>query len=454
MLRVCGKDFLNEKNEKIILKGQNIGIWGIIEPNMFGTPGVEHRLLRAMKIFAGQKKTDRFFEGILKKWVTEADIAFLKELGCNSIRLPFNYRRLEDDAKPFTYKEEVFKIIDDIISWCAKHEMYAILDMHVVPGYQMGDFCGDNLFEEHSTFYYCGTSQKRFLKLWETIAQRYKDEKWVGGYDLMNEPVARDKYEMEVLNKMYRQAVDVIRAVDPHHIIFIEGNLWSQDFSELDEPFAENLAYSPHYYCFGATRPGAYPGVEAESGEQCDIDAMRAAFSKRDSYMIKHNVPCWIGEFGARRYPDIDGKHQALQDYFTVIKEREYSWCYWCYKDFGLRGPLYINPESPWAKFVKDIIALKERYKTDRSNVLGEGWDLSFVFKDYQPDDFVWDREIVEEQLVRNMRETLSDMLTMSFGRKFASLSDSEIDALTDSFLFENCIKYEPWIEIFKDVSQ
>jgi len=454
MLRTSGKDFVNEKGEKITLRGQNIGIWGIIEPQMFGTPGVEHRLLRAMRIHAGEEKTNRFFRGVLTKWLTEPDIAFLKEIGCNSIRLPFSYRRLEDDAAPFEYKEEIFKMMDNVISWCAKREMYVILDMHVVQGYQMGDFCGDNLFEEHSYLYYDGMAQKRYLELWKVVAERYKNETWVGGYDLMNEPVAKDRYEVAMLNKLYRQATEAIRAIDPHHIIFIGGNTWNQDFDEMDSPFTDNLAYTPHYYCISAVRPGQYPGADPDSGEWCDLEAMKVEFTKRDRFMEKHNVPCWIGEFGARRYDDIEGKHRALRDYFTVINERGHSWSYWCFKDLSFRGPLYVSPDSPWCEFIKDMEKLKEKYKTDRGTAFGEGWDISSVFSDYQPDDFVWDRKTVEDHLIRNMRETLSDMLTMTFAKKFATLSNEKIDALTDSFLFENCAKYEPWIEIFKEVSK
>lgn len=419
---------------------------------MFGTPGVEHRLLQAMRIYAGEEKTNRFMDGMLDKWLTEPDIAFLKEMGCNSIRLPFNYRRFEDDANPLVYKPEMFERFDNVISWCRKHKVYVVLDMHVAPGYQMGSFCCDTLFDEQNNIYYDRGYQERFIALWKAIAKRYKDEEWVAGYDLMNEPVAADKYEVAVLNRLYREAVEAIRAIDKEHIIFIEGNHAARTFEEIDPPFADNLVYSPHYYCPAATRPGEYPGTEAESKEWCDIAAMRIAMDKRDKFMEEYNVPCWVGEFGARRYADIEGKHRALRDYFTVFNERGHSWCYWDFKDLGLRGPLYINPESPWALFVKDFLKLKERYKTDRSNVVGEGWDLSFVFRDYEPGDFVWNKGIVEDRLVRNMRETLSDMLTMTFAKKFARLSNSEIDALTDSFLFENCLRYEPWIEVFKEV--
>lgn len=452
MLQTRGTDIINEKGEKIILRGQNIGIWLLIEPNMFGTPGVEHRLRRAMKIQAGEEKTEYFFKQFNDKWVTEKDIAFLADMGCNSIRLPINYRYLESDNEPFKYLERGFELIDRMIGYCKKHSIYVVIDLHAIQGYQNGDFPSDNIFSEQVNFYYDGMCQKRFIELWKEIARRYKDEEWVAGYDLINEAVAVDKYEVEVLNRIYRETTKAIREIDEKHIIFIGGNNYCQDFSEMEEPFADNLVYKPHYYNIAATRKSNYPN-EVIDGVLYNKEKMERDMDYRDAYMKKYNVPCWIGEFGVRRFPDLDGKDQALKDYLSVIEERGHSWCYWDFKDMNLRGPLYINPESEWTKFLKDISELKQKYNTDRSNVMGNEWDLSSVFKEYKDGDFVQDRKEIEELLVRNMRETLADALTMKFGEMFSKLSYDQIDKITDSFKFENCMIYHPWAEIFKSIN-
>lgn len=101
MLRVKGTDIIREDGSKVIWRGFNLGNLALVEPNMFGTPGTEHRLRRAMKLYAGEEKTERFFKGLNEKWVTEEDMAYLKSLGCNSVRLPLNYQYFEDDSAPF-----------------------------------------------------------------------------------------------------------------------------------------------------------------------------------------------------------------------------------------------------------------------------------------------------------------------------------------------------------------
>ncbi len=51
------------------------------------------------------------------------------------VRLPIDYMVLEDDDKPFEYKEEGFSYIDQCISWCEKYKLNIILDLHRAPGY-------------------------------------------------------------------------------------------------------------------------------------------------------------------------------------------------------------------------------------------------------------------------------------------------------------------------------
>lgn len=447
MLRTRGRDIIQENGDKVVLRGINLGSWALLESNMIGIPGVEHRVMRAIKLYAGEKKAERFLKGVLEKWVTEDDIAFLKDLGCNSVRLPLNYRRFENDDRPFEYMEEGFSIIDRLLEYCKKYNMYVIIDLHGVQGYQNGDWHSDNAFGQVS-FYYDKIYQQRCIALWKAIAERYKDEEWVAGYDLINEPVASDRFEEEALNKIYFDLVKEIRKVDPNHIVFIEGNYWGTDFRALTPPFDDNVVYSPHYYCQAAIQVCRYPGEI--NGVMYNIDKMRADMDIRDNYMKKYNVPCWIGEFGVRRFENLEDKNRVFKDYITVFEERGHSWCYWNFKDMGLRGPLYINPDSPWAIFTEEIRRLKEKYHTDYANVLGDVWDLSTVIGQYENGDFAVGYTEVEGRLTRSMRAILGDLLTEKFGQQFAKLSLSEIDKLTDSFLFENCLQYKPWVEILE----
>jgi hypothetical protein len=61
-------------------------------------------------------------------------------LGLNLIRIPVNYRHFEDDMNPFVIVESGFKHLDRVIALCARHEIYTIIDLHALPGYQNQDW--------------------------------------------------------------------------------------------------------------------------------------------------------------------------------------------------------------------------------------------------------------------------------------------------------------------------
>ena len=449
MLRTNGREIIREDGSSIRLRGMNLGNWMLIEPNMFGTAGTEIKTRRTMEALAGQEKTDRFFNGLINKWVTEKDIAYIHSLGMNSIRIPMNYRYFENDREPYEYLETGFAQIDRILQYCRKYRIYAVLDMHAAQGGQSGDWHCNNIFQERIDFYYDKTCEDRYIALWKEFARRYKDEEWIAGYDLLNEPVVETKYEIKRLKEIYLRVIKEIRSIDRSHLIFIEGNQWAQKFEMLDDNlYGDNIVYSPHYYCDAAVQDWDYPGET--DGIFYDREYMESEMKNRDSWIRQKGRPVWVGEFGVRRLGNLNGKNQALKDYLEIFESRGESWCYWNFKDLKVRGPLCLREDSAWAQFTKSFIDLKRKYCTDRSLPVSDDWKLDMVFKDYRKDDFMKTESELKELLMRNLRETLASELTWTFAEKFSKLNDEEIDELTDSFLFENCRRYEQWEEILK----
>lgn len=445
MLRVQGNKIYDENNKVITFKGYNLGNWMLIEPNMMGTPGSENRLRKAMIDYAGQEKVDYFFKKFLDAFLCEDDIRFLSELGCNSVRLPFNYHYFESDAQPFVYDDEGFRLLDRVVELCRKYNIYVILDMHAVPGGQSLDWHCDNYTGEARLFS-DPLCQKRHLELWKHIANHYKDEDIVAGYELLNEPVAEDNSQLTALNNIYKNVTRAIREIDKKHIIILEGNYWSKSFEGMDAPFDDNLVYSPHYYteCFSPTNEDPYKsGIYSREILEQQMDV-------RDEFVRKYNVPCWIGEFGIRNFEPYDIKQNIFKDQIEMFNQRGHSWCIWSFKDLFLRGIVYLNPESPWSKFTEDIIKLKLRYNSDRALAIENPWDLTSIFKNSEDTDFVIPLDDVKSKLERDIRESFSDMLTKTFGKKFALLSLSDIDKLVESFKFENCIIREEWVPMIK----
>ena len=92
------------------------------------------------------------------------------------------------------------------------------------------------------------------VALWATIAQRYKDQPAVAGYDLLNEPLPERtgaaktfKAQLEPLYKRITQGHPECRF---RHMIIVEGANWANDWSVFSKPFDGNLVYQFHYYCW------------------------------------------------------------------------------------------------------------------------------------------------------------------------------------------------------------
>jgi aryl-phospho-beta-D-glucosidase BglC (GH1 family) len=125
-----------------------------------------------------------------------------------------------------------------------------------VQGWQNTDWHSDNdnanaWFWEHPHFI------DRFVALWEEFARRYRDNRAIAGYDVMNEPLCnawrgrftsmqRYRPDWNKINSVFRRTVEAIRVIDPQHIIFLEGDYFANLFDGLEAPFTHNLAYSSH----------------------------------------------------------------------------------------------------------------------------------------------------------------------------------------------------------------
>ena len=115
--------------------------------------------------------------------------------------------------------------LDRLLEWCTRHDVYVVLDLHSAPGGQSDIFVAD---PDEKKLWQSEENEERTVALWRAIAARYKDEKIVAGYDLLNEPGFPNPAE---LIELYLRIITAIREVDPYHMVIIEGNNLTTDFS-------------------------------------------------------------------------------------------------------------------------------------------------------------------------------------------------------------------------------
>ncbi len=344
-IQVCDRDFcLNDK--KILLYGYGIGTWLNIEHFMIGIPGTDMQIRTAINNAYGKDKADQFWQNFYNLLINENDFKYLKSLGINTLRIPFNYRLFENDQNPYSYMEEGFREIDRILKLCEKFKLYAILDLHAAAGGQNPDWHSDNAIGESLLWEYADF-RKRTILLWKHIAKRYASNNWIAGYDLLNEPVVMIQNK-NILNQFYTDLIREIRTVDKNHILFIEGDMYATQF-EMFEPFEDpNIACSFHFYPFLRQHLSS-----KEKQKERIEDRLFRDVSLKDIF-DRLKRPVWCGETGALFNHGNRNLHESmLEDILEIYTKYGISWSLWTYKDARSMGTIHPKENSEWMNFSK-----------------------------------------------------------------------------------------------------
>ncbi|KAF3904722.1 Endoglucanase [Dactylellina cionopaga] len=473
VLKVKGTDIVAQNGETVLLRGAGIGGWMNMENFISGYPGREYQIRNALNGVIGEEKSNYFFDKFLEYFFTESDAKFYKSLGLNCIRVPFNYRHFEDDMNPRVLKPEGFKHLDRLINICAEHGIYTILDLHTAPGGQNGDWHADvghhvPEFWTHKDF------QDRSIWLWEQLSTHYKDNTWIAGYNVLNEPTDPTHTRLQI---WYDRVYDAIRAIDPDHILFLDGNTFGSDFSHFKPSETcqkwENVVYSVHDY----SRFGFPASKERYVGSEDQRKRVRANYEKKVEWMKANNLPIWNGEWGpvyARPWFDGDKSEEInesrlklLDDQLTVYDEEKIPWSIWTYKDIGFQGMVYVSQETPYMKLLQPILAKKQRlavdsWGTDEShikNIVDPIRDLIAKNIDAEYRDLYPHPVIPYESRVSKIAINIlmAEFLVQEWADYFKDKSFKELDELAASFKFENCLQRESLnkaLVAHKDVSR
>jgi endoglucanase len=453
VLSVRGRAIVDGAGAEVVLRGYNIGGWMNMENFITGYPGTESQQRRVLRQVLGTEVYEAFFDQFMTVFFDDADARYLASLGLNSVRIPFNYRHFEDDARPFELKPAGFALLDRAIGHCERHGLYAILDFHALPGSQNQHWHSDNPthvagFWTHRHF------QDRAVRLWQAIASRYQGNPAVAGYNIMNEPADPDG---TVISPFYDRVIKVIRSVDPDHIIFLDGNRYSTDFSAFEDgPPHPNVVYSAHDYALpGFADGGPYPGCSR--GTYVDRDVVEETFLRRTEFMRRTGTPVWIGEFGPvfTGDPERDEhRYQLLRDQLDVYRRHGAGWAVWAYKDIGKQGLVTAAPDSPWVARVRDVVAKKDRLGADAWGTVDDGVrhimaPIEETFAREYPgfDPFPFGRDSWIMTLVRCI--LLAEPMLDDFGRCFAGVTTpAAARELASSFTLDRCVVREELADV------
>jgi hypothetical protein len=349
--RAAAADFIHAEGKRLVdghgdtfaIKGINLGNWLVPEGYMFKfkTARSPTEISDVIESLIGPEDAVRFWTMFRDTYIARDDIAFIKALGFNTVRVPLNWRLfLEPDVSGVSGAERFegpgWALLDRLVQWCREAGLRVIVDLHAAPGGQTGVNHDDG--PGYALTFYVPQYRRLTVALWQRLAAHYRDETAILGFDLLNEPIS-PYADVDFLNPQlepfYREVVAAIRAVDRNHVVLLAGAQWDTNFAVFDRPFDDNAVYTYHKFWVNPTRDGI----------QSYLD-----FSNR------WNVPVMIGETGEF--------NNAWNEKFRGLQERfGFGWCFWPYKNLDSDLSIVtIAKPADW-----DLIAAAGSSEGDRS---------------------------------------------------------------------------------------
>jgi aryl-phospho-beta-D-glucosidase BglC (GH1 family) len=187
-------------------------------------------------------------------------------------------------------------------------------------------------------------SQELTVQIWQKLAERYRDEAMVIGYDLLNEPIATyfdTTYFNPLLEPVYEKIVAGIRKVDPNHLIFLGGAQWNNNFKVFGPPFDNKLVYTFHKYW---------------------MEVKQEAIQEYVDFSNKYHVPVWMGESG-------ENKDEWITAYRTLLEKNGIGWCFWPYKKLDATSCVVsINKYPEWDAIIHFANQPRTNFEDIRKN--------------------------------------------------------------------------------------
>ncbi|HEY1627434.1 MAG TPA: cellulase family glycosylhydrolase [Streptosporangiaceae bacterium] len=251
----------------------------------------------------------------------------MKNLGYNTIRIPFSNQMVETPIVPQNLSFyntgpintdlkglNSLQILDKIIAYAGQDGLKVILDDH-------RSEAGESA-EQDGLWYTSAYPSSAWVNDWVTLAKRYAGNPTVIGFDLRNEPhtPAGDTYAQGAtwgtgdpatdVRLAYEQAGNAILAVDPGALIFCEGigenptasggvnsTWWGGDLA-LAGQYPVTLS-APGHVVYSAHDYGPSLFQQTWFNSSTTAASLDAVWNANWGYLYSQGTaPVWVGEFG------------------------------------------------------------------------------------------------------------------------------------------------------------
>ena len=251
----------------------------------------------------------------------------MKEVGFDTIRLPFSLQNIQPGAMPnnivYSLNPDLqglsnLQVLDRIVDYAGDLGMKIILDCH-----RSSSGAGPN---ENGLWYDQNFSEAQWISGWQGLVQRYANDSTVIGVDLQNEPHGATWTDWSAAAE---RAGNAIHAVNPNLLIVVEGvgnyqgdyYWWGGQLEGVrDDPVvlqqANKLVYSPHDYPNSIYPNSWFEGPNFKEN-------LPNVFREHWGFIYEEGIaPVFLGEFGSKL---LDSRDIAWMDEITQYLNGDFN---------------------------------------------------------------------------------------------------------------------------------
>ena len=271
----------------------------------------------------------------LGAWGIEPDGVYIEEIkakGFASVRIPVRWSAHAQKEFPYTIDRDFMDTVRWAVDLALVNDLVVVMNIHHYEEIMEAPFA----------------HKDRYLALWEQISdefQHYSDSLY---FEVLNEP--NGNFTPALWNEYLAEGLSKIREKNPTRMVVIGTAEWGgiAGLSKLVLPDDPNLILTIHYYePFNFTHQGAdWTGLNLPVGVMWDstttqINTIKNDMDKIKQYSEQHNVPVYIGEFGAIENADDASRARWMGHLRHVFEEYGFSGAYWEYcSGFGIYDPV------------------------------------------------------------------------------------------------------------------
>lgn len=267
----------------------------------------------------------------LGEWGVNVDSSYFSDIkakGFSSVRIPARWSAHALPTLPYTISEYFMDTIQWVINQAISNGLYVVLDVHHY----------DEMFVDPYA------NKERFLSFWQQIGNRFEGYTDSLYFEVMNEP--HDDFTPTIWNEFLLDGIETIRVKHPTRMLIIGtaeyGGIGGLQYLEIPETDTALIVTVHYYNPFDFTHQGAdFAGITA-TGVTWDSTATQIQAVKNDmdiiqAYSEAHNVPIYIGEFGAIQNADDSSRATWAGHLRKTFESYGFSAAYWEYcSGFGI----------------------------------------------------------------------------------------------------------------------